>query len=135
MKVLFLSFFFLSSSTSCSFPLWWRQRCYEITRRMSGRSSARVVSQTTLRHFGPQRDASSAGNQLHHQTGEGERFFRLFSHCLALWCHFWREIELVCFFVLYNKNITLKILIKKIHSFLITLSILCSSNLKLSNHL
>lgn len=63
----------------------------EITRRMSGRSSARVVSQTTLRHFGPRRRirlraASSPGNRLHHQTGEEEEnfFFLLFSDCLKL---------------------------------------------------
>lgn len=78
------AFFFLSSTTSCSLPLWRRQRCYEITGRMSGRSSARVESQTTLRHFGPQRriclrDASSPGNRLHHQTGEEENLFNLFS--------------------------------------------------------
>lgn len=60
---------------------------WEITRRMSGRSSARVVSQTTLRHFGPRqrirlRGASSPGNRLHHQTGEEENFFSLlFSDC------------------------------------------------------
>lgn len=101
----FFFFFFKSSTTSCSFPLWRRQRCYEITRRMSGRSSARVVSQTTLRHFGPRqrirlRDASSPGNRLHYQTGEEENFFHLSSHCLTLWVDFLRKIQFISFFVL-----------------------------------